>query len=39
VKKILQRKAIDKAYNRDSMRNPEAMDYFITLAEKMNFGG
>jgi len=39
VKKILQRKALDKAYNRDSMRNPEAMDYFITLAEKMNFGG
>lgn len=39
VKKILQRKPLDKAYNRDSMRNPEAMDYFIALAEKLNFGG
>ena len=33
VKKILQRKPLDKAYNRDSMRNPEAMAYFIGLAE------
>ena len=32
VKKILQRKALDKAYNRDSMRNPEAMDFFIHLS-------
>jgi len=33
VKKILQRKPLDKAFNRDSMRNPEAMDFFIALAE------
>ncbi|MBL7782217.1 MAG: acetoacetate--CoA ligase [Saprospiraceae bacterium] len=32
VKKILQRKPLDKAYNRDSMRNPEAMAFFITMA-------
>ena len=32
VKKILQRKPLDKAFSRDSMRNPEAMDYFIALA-------
>jgi acetoacetyl-CoA synthetase len=38
VKKILQRKPLEKAYNRDSMRNPEAMDFFIELAEKLNFG-
>ena len=31
VKKILQRRPLDKAYNRDSMRNPEAMDYFIEM--------
>ena len=29
VKKVLQRKPLDKAYNRDSMRNPEAMEWFI----------
>lgn len=33
VKKILQRKPLDKAYNRDSMRNPEAMGVFIEMAE------
>jgi acetoacetyl-CoA synthetase len=32
VKKILQRKPLDKAYNRDSMRNPEAMEWFIEMA-------
>ncbi len=32
VKKILQRRPLDKAYNRDSMRNPEAMDYFIKMS-------
>ena len=32
VKKILQRKPLDKAYNRDSMRNPEAMAFFIDMA-------
>lgn len=33
VKKVLQRKPLDKAYNRDSMRNPEAMLYFIEMAK------
>jgi len=32
VKKVLQRKPLDKAYNRDSMRNPEAMEWFIERA-------
>ncbi len=32
VKKILQRKPLDKAYNRDSMKNPEAMDFFLQWA-------
>lgn len=32
VKKVLQRKPLDKAYNRDSMRNPEAMEWFIKRA-------
>ncbi|HMX39836.1 MAG TPA: acetoacetate--CoA ligase, partial [Saprospiraceae bacterium] len=32
VKKVLQCKPLDKAYNRDSMRNPEAMDWFIHRA-------
>lgn len=31
VKKILQKKPLDKAYNRDSMRNPEAMEFFIVM--------
>lgn len=35
VKKILQRKPLDKAYNRDSMRNPEAMEYFIQMAKTL----
>jgi len=35
VKKILQRKPLDKAYNRDSMRNPEAMAFFIDMAAHM----
>jgi hypothetical protein len=33
VKKVLQRKPLDKAFNRDSMRNPEAMAFFIEMAE------
>lgn len=33
VKKVLQRKPLDKAYNRDSMRNPEAMEWFIERAK------
>jgi acetoacetyl-CoA synthetase len=38
VKKILQKKPLEKAYNRDSMRNPEAMDFFIALAKGLDFG-
>jgi acetoacetyl-CoA synthetase len=36
VKKILQRKPLEKAYNRDSMRNPDAMEYFIRLAGELS---
>jgi len=36
VKKVLQQKPLDKAFNRDSMKNPESMDFFIALAEKLN---
>jgi len=32
VKKILQRKPLDKAYNSDSMKNPEAMAFFLEYA-------
>jgi acetoacetyl-CoA synthetase len=32
VKKILQRKPLDKAYNSDSMKNPEAMVFFLEMA-------
>ena len=39
VKKILQRRPLDKAYNRDSMKNPEAMDFFIALAGSEKIGG
>jgi acetoacetyl-CoA synthetase len=35
VKKVLQHKPLDKAFNRDSMRNPESMDYFIQLAKTL----
>jgi acetoacetyl-CoA synthetase len=35
VKKVLQRKPLDKAYNRDSMRNPEAMEWFIERARTL----
>lgn len=35
VKKVLQKKPLDKAFNRDSMRNPEAMAFFIQLAETL----
>ncbi len=35
VKKILQKKPLDKAYNPDSMRNPEAMQFFIEWAKKL----
>jgi acetoacetyl-CoA synthetase len=34
VKKVLQRKPLDKAYNRDAMKNPEAMAFFIAFAER-----
>lgn len=37
VKKILQRKPLDKAYNRDSMKNPSAMDFFIAFADKQTW--
>ncbi len=37
VKKILQRKPLEKAYNRDSMKNPSAMDFFIAFAEKQSW--
>jgi acetoacetyl-CoA synthetase len=37
VKKVLQRKPLEKAYNRDSMKNPEAMDYFIELSHKLDW--
>ncbi len=39
VKKILLRRPLDKAYNRDSMRNPQAMDFFLELAVELNWGG
>ena len=32
VKKILMGFDIDKSVNRDAMRNPKAIDYFIDLA-------
>lgn len=35
VKKIFQKRPLDKAFNPDSMRNPESMKLFIDLAEKM----
>ncbi len=37
VKKILLRRPLDKAYNRDSMKNPEAMDFFLALARELNW--
>jgi len=36
VKKILMGMDISKTMNRDAMRNPEAMDYFLKLTEKGN---
>jgi acetoacetyl-CoA synthetase len=39
VKKVLQRKPLDKAFNRDSMRNPEAMGYFLELADNLGRNG
>lgn len=36
VKKILQQKPLEKAFNRDSMRNPEAMDFFIEMAKNLS---
>lgn len=35
VKKILQGKPSDKAYNRDSMKNPDAMAFFMDLARRV----
>ncbi len=37
VKKILQRKPLEKAYNPDSMKNPEAMNFFIALAKNLRY--
>lgn len=34
VKKVLQHKPLDKAFNRDSMKNPEAMDFFLAFARQ-----
>lgn len=34
VKKIFQKRPLDKAYNPDSMRNPQSMKFFIDMAEK-----
>lgn len=36
VKKILQKKPLEKAYNPDAMRNPEAMQFFIAFAQTMS---
>ncbi len=36
VKKILQKKPLEKAYNPDSMRNPEAMQFFIDFAQTLS---
>jgi acetoacetyl-CoA synthetase len=38
VKKILQRRPPDLAYNRDSMKNPEVMEFFIDFASKVGEG-
>jgi acetoacetyl-CoA synthetase len=38
VKKILQHKPVDKAFNRDSMKNPEVMAFFIALAATLKRG-
>jgi acetoacetyl-CoA synthetase len=38
VKKILQGRALEKAYNKDSMRNPEAMEYFIQMGRSLTTG-
>jgi acetoacetyl-CoA synthetase len=35
VKKIFQKRPLDKAFNPDSMRNPGSMEFFIDMAEKM----
>ncbi len=34
VKKILQKKPLEKAFNRDSMRNPDAMTFFIEFENR-----
>ena len=34
VKKILQRKPLEKAFNKDSMKNPECMEFFMEFAKK-----
>jgi acetoacetyl-CoA synthetase len=34
VKRILMGEAADKAASRDSLQNPEALDYFVELAKE-----
>lgn len=36
VKKVLQRKPLDKAFHRDAMKNPESMEFFIDFAKKVD---
>ncbi|RMG24757.1 MAG: acetoacetate--CoA ligase [Bacteroidetes bacterium] len=36
VKKIFMKMEVSKSLNRDAIRNPEAVDYFVKLAEQMN---
>jgi acetoacetyl-CoA synthetase len=38
VKKILQRRPLDQAFNRDSMKNPESIEFFLELALKIEQG-
>ncbi|MCB0558162.1 MAG: acetoacetate--CoA ligase [Lewinellaceae bacterium] len=35
VKKILMGRPVEKAANRDSMRNPESLDFFVALARRI----
>ena len=35
VKKILMGHDLDKAINRDALRNPKAMDFFMEMAKNM----
>ena len=37
VKKILLNMNLEKAYNKDAMRNPESMDFFIKMRDEKGF--